>query len=108
MAKKTLKDAQAMGLIPKAEAKEVKTVASISRVHLQELIEFAKEHHFVITPVGCGYYVASFNKFQCCPCAPERKSCPCDESEKEILTLGKCKCQLFWRDYETYLAAKFK
>lgn len=79
-----------------------------ARLHTRRLIEFAQNHGFVITPVGYGYCVDSFNKFHCCPCAPARKDCPCEEAEGEILTLGKCKCQLFWEDYDTYLAEKFK
>ena len=72
------------------------------------LIKFAVDHDFVISPMGYGYYAASFAEFRCCPCAPERKACPCEEAAEEVLSLGKCKCQLYWRDYATYLAEKFK
>jgi len=105
MSKKNMKDAKAMGLLPK---KVKKPIAVVSNHVVKKLIEFALVHHFIITPVGYNYCAASFAEHRCCPCAPERKDCPCEEAENEILTLGKCKCQLFWRDYETYLAEKFK
>jgi len=143
MTKKTLRDARAMGLLPRkivfvapngtkikrvcdmtpqelenirkdAIKKALETMAIKSssagraRTQTRRLIEFAREHHFIITPVGYGYYVTGFDKFGCCPCASERKSCPCEEAEDEIILLGRCKCELFWRDYETYLAEKLK
>ncbi len=105
--KKTIKDAWAMGLISKTTG--VKPASPIAtRAHVRPLIEFARDNHFIVTPVGYGYSVERFSKFGCCPCAPERKGCPCEEALNEIILLGKCKCQLFWRDYETYLAEKFK
>jgi len=104
--KKTLKDAKALGLIPPKEKRTM--IAKVSNHVTRQIIKFAQKHHFIITPVGYSYYVASFAEFGCCPCAPPRKSCPCEESVNEVLTLGKCKCQLFWISYETYLAEKFK
>jgi len=111
MAKKMgLKEAKASGLLPVSAKPKANTWDFCLRKQktARQLIEFAQKHHFVITPVGYGYYVTSFNKFNCCPCAPERKACPCEEAEDEIATLGHCKCQLFWISYETYLTEKFK
>lgn len=104
--KGNIKDAKALGLIPKIKVKPF--IKSVSPKIARQLIEFAQKYGFIITPVGYGYYVSSFAEHGCCPCAPERKGCPCEEAENEVLTLGKCKCGLFWRDYETYLAEKFK
>lgn len=71
-----------------------------------KLVRFAIDHGFVITPVGYKYYVDSFNMFAACPCDRSRKACPCDEAVREIQDEGHCRCQLFWRDYETFLEAK--
>jgi len=101
-----LKDARVAGLIPPKKKRTKLTKVSPHTARL--ILEFAQEHNFVINPVGYGYYVESFTEFKCCPCASDRKSCPCEEAEREILNFGHCKCQLFWRDYKTYLIGKFK
>jgi ferredoxin-thioredoxin reductase catalytic subunit len=40
-------------------------------------------------------WVEEIQKKNCCPCANERLECPCNESEIEIRTNGKCKCEYF-------------
>lgn len=83
-----------------------KTPGKISRAHFINLIHFAIENNFIITPVGYSYFVDSYNMFNCCPCDPKRKSCPCSEVVEEVKIKGKCRCHLFWRDYQTYLEMK--
>jgi ferredoxin-thioredoxin reductase catalytic subunit len=43
------------------------------------------DHFMLITAQGGGG----------CPCDPRRKSCPCDQAEKEIKKKGQCLCGLF-------------
>ena len=81
--------------------------STVSRNHAVELLRFAASHKFVVNPAGYKYYTDGFLKFGCCPCDKTRLSCPCEQAVDEITSLGKCKCQLFWRDYETYLTEKF-
>lgn len=85
-----------------------KSTGVVSRKQSLELIKFAIENKFTITPVGYGYYVDSFNQFNACPCDDTRKSCPCEQAVEEINSKGHCLCHLFWRNLETYLEAKFK
>lgn len=77
------------------------------RKRVIRLISFAKFHNFIITPVGFQYYVDAFAEFNTCPCDRSRKDCPCSEAVQEVETQGKCLCQLFWKDYQTYLAEKY-
>ena len=84
MPKKTLKEARAMGLIPKKE----KVVEPVSAKRARRLIEFAQKHRCIITPVGYTYFVSGFEEFHRCPCAPERTSCPCEEAE-----IGRASCR---------------
>ena len=98
---KNLKDTKAMSPVKK------ETTGTSSRAHVLRILAFVISHGFIISPVGYGYFVSSFVKFHCCPCAPDRLSCPCTEAVQEITELGKCKCQLFWRDYTTYMVEKY-
>lgn len=69
------------------------------------MVLFARNNNFVIHPwTGCSYYVENFRLLSCCACAPERKRCPCKEARDEINTRGKCKCGLFFKSYDCYLA----
>ena len=67
-----------------------------------KLVQYAQEHRVVITPVGYGYFVESYNQFGECPCDETRTSCPCPEADEEIKLKGRCLCHLFWRDYQTF------
>jgi hypothetical protein len=88
---------------------EVKTAPSpAGRAQQARLLAFARDKHFIITPVGYQYYVDSFNQFQACPCDTGRKACPCTEAENEVVLKGSCLCKLFWRDYGTYMDTIFK
>ena len=75
----------------------------------QELCDFARDHGFVIHPGrGYNYYIESFLMFDCCPCDPNRKSCPCNEAINEVTKIGHCICRLFWRDLDTYKSIMIK
>lgn len=78
------------------------------RDHVIKLLNFAMSHGFVINPIGHKYYTDGFRKFGCCPCDETRLLCPCEQAVDEITNLGKCKCQLFWRDYKAYLDTYLK
>ena len=80
---------------------------SVSKKQAAGIINFAIQHHCVINPIGYGRFAESFNLVAACPCDQSRKSCPCPQAPGEIQQDGHCTCQLFWKDYETYLAAKF-
>lgn len=73
------------------------------------IVQFAKEHELLINPAyGYGYALDKLQKFYHCPCDAARESCPCDKSLEEVKTKGHCKCHLFWRDYDVFLAENFK
>ena len=72
----------------------------------REIIHFACDNSLIINPNGYGYYIEGYFIFGHCPCDKKRLDCPCQESLEEIKTAGKCKCQLFWRDYETFVKEK--
>ena len=70
----------------------------------EEVIRFALDNNFVIHPkIGYKYFVDNWMKYKNCPCAPERKQCPCPESIEEIHSGGRCKCGLFWQSLDTYI-----
>jgi len=73
------------------------------REHSTRMVEWARDHGFVITPVGYGYFVESYSKFNRCPCDENRPACPCSQAEQEIKIKGRCLCHLFWRDYQAFL-----
>jgi|GEM_PF-5559584 len=69
------------------------------------MILFAKKHALVIHPlIGCDYFVKNLILLHACACAPDRKNCPCMESLAEVRERGKCKCGLYWKDFDCYLA----
>jgi len=70
--------------------------------------DFAQKYGFVISPAGYDYYIESFLMFNCCPCDPDRKNCPCSEAIEEVTQKGHCLCRLFWRSYEDYKKETFK
>lgn len=71
-----------------------------------KILTFAHLFKCIITPVGYSYYVDSVTMFGCCPCDQSRKTCPCSEAPGELEKDGHCTCQLFWRDYQTYMTQK--
>lgn len=85
-----------------------KPTGDAARAANLRVVEFARDNKIVISPVGMGYYIESVLMFNCCPCAKERPSCPCPESIGEVRDIGHCKCQLFWRDYDTYIKQKMQ
>lgn len=72
--------------------------------HEIELLKFAKEHEWIITPLGWSKHTLVFNKHGHCPCDSERPNCPCPEAITEVHETGHCKCSLYWRNYDTYLS----
>lgn len=73
--------------------------------HQIKLICFAKEHGYIITPLGWGKHILQYEKLKHCPCDYERPECPCQEAIQEISDKGHCKCSLFWQNYDRYLEA---
>lgn len=81
---------------PKPDPKATQTMR-------RELCDFAQAHNLVIHPgKGYDYTIESFFMFNCCPCEPSRKHCPCPESIVEVETLGHCRCRLFWKSNEEF------
>ena len=69
------------------------------------MVDFAIRNSFTINPrIGYSYFVDNVRLLGNCACAPERKRCPCPEAKKEVRLEGTCKCGLFWRDLQTFLA----
>jgi len=68
------------------------------------MMRYAVQNKFAIHPkCGWEYFADSLMKLKACACAPERKYCPCPEAKEEVVAKGRCKCGLYWKDYETYL-----
>lgn len=68
-----------------------------------DLLDKAMEKGWLINPSkGMEMYVDLYFKFGHCPCDDSRKNCPCAECEEEVNTRGKCRCALFWKDYQTF------
>lgn len=82
------------------------TAPAAGRAQVMALLDFAVRNLVVFNPVGYGYYVDAYNHFGHCPCDATRKACPCGEAVVEVWEKGCCKCQLFWKDYETYRVKK--
>ncbi|MDD5060764.1 MAG: hypothetical protein PHN44_00590 [Candidatus Marinimicrobia bacterium] len=80
----------------------------VSRERVFEVLKFAQDNKVVITPVGMGYYLGGFAKFQACPCDTNRKKCPCVQALEEIKKDGHCLCRLFYRDYQSYLDLNYQ
>lgn len=69
------------------------------------MVAFAKRHSLVVNPkIGFTYFVDNLAVLGNCACAPERKTCPCPEAKDEVAKEGRCKCGLFWRDFDAFLA----
>ena len=69
----------------------------------REILDFARDNLLVIHPGrGYDYYAEGFFKFGHCPCDKSRIVCPCLESIEEVKQNGCCKCQLYWRDLDTF------
>jgi hypothetical protein len=79
----------------------------ISRNQVIKVLTFAQENKCFINPMGYGYYLEGFTEFGHCVCDKKRLSCPCEQAAGEIEVNGRCLCQLYWRDYGTYLEQKF-
>lgn len=68
-----------------------------------EIIDFAIEHDFVIDPSkGMDVFVDNIIKFGYCPCDSSRPDCPCPQAEAEVANNGRCRCSLYWRDYQAF------
>jgi hypothetical protein len=104
---RTLKQAKQLAKDLGMELPAAKPSASeLGRHQVMRVISFAQANGFVINPTGYGYYIDGFNTFRHCPCDQSRPECPCKEAIDEVSTHGKCKCQLFWKDYNVYLKEK--
>jgi len=69
-----------------------------------KILVFAKEHDYIVTPMGWAKHLQAISQHGHCPCDSDRLECPCTLAEKEIAETGHCKCSLLWRSYDTYLA----
>lgn len=101
---KNLRDAKALIGKPKISVKKKK----IPRGLEYGIIAFARDHNFILHPLGLTYYAESYMEFSCCVCDPTRKECPCTESIDEVNTVGHCKCRLYWRDLDTYIKIQMR
>ncbi len=71
------------------------------------IVRLANSQHWIINPkLGYLHFVKNFMDLHCCACAPARKSCPCPEARSEVMETGKCKCGLFYRDLDAFLATE--
>lgn len=69
------------------------------------IVRFAQKNSFVINPaIGYDYFVKNWMILGACACAPERKHCPCPESVNEVPEKGRCKCGLYWKNLDCWLA----
>jgi hypothetical protein len=75
--------------------------------HILAVLKFAEAHRFVLDPGGYEYRLRGYLMFKRCPCAPDRKFCPCDQAGTEVMTQGHCKCRLFWRSYADYIRVNY-
>ena len=73
-----------------------------TKEQMQSVLEFAIKNQCVVNPMGWNSALENFNEFKSCVCDPSRHSCPCEQAPQEIKEKGHCKCNLFFRDYETY------
>lgn len=73
-----------------------------------QALEFAQKNGFVLDPDGYAYRLRGYLIFNRCPCAPDRKTCPCDQAANEVKTAGHCKCQLYWRSYQDYIEVYYR
>lgn len=73
-----------------------------------EIVNFAIQNHFAISPMGIDYFIEKFLKFNHCVCDAGRLACPCPESIEEVAQNGRCKCRLFWKDLKTFREIHWK
>jgi hypothetical protein len=73
----------------------------------KEILDFAHHNHMVIHPDGWDDFISNYLEFHHCVCDANRLSCPCQEAIKEVISIGHCKCRLFWRDYQTFKKEKY-
>ena len=68
-----------------------------------EILEYASTHGWVINPgKGMEIYVDNIIRFGHCPCDSSRPDCPCSLAEEEVASKGRCRCSLYWTNYEAY------
>lgn len=94
----------------KLGVKELQPPAKEKKIPVEFILKvliFAQMHGFVLDPDGYAYRLRGYLMFNHCPCAPDRKSCPCDQAVDEVTRQGHCKCQLFWRSYGDYLRVHY-
>jgi ferredoxin-thioredoxin reductase catalytic subunit len=71
-----------------------------------EIVDHAIKHGWLINPAkGMEVYVENITKFGYCPCDSSRPDCPCPEAEAEVTNKGRCRCGLYWRNYEVFRQA---
>jgi ferredoxin-thioredoxin reductase catalytic subunit len=71
-----------------------------------KILVFAKEHDYIVTPMGWAKHLQAISQHGHCPCDSDRPECPCTLAIGEIAETGHCKCSLLWRSYDTYLALR--
>jgi ferredoxin-thioredoxin reductase catalytic subunit len=68
-----------------------------------EIIDYAIEYNFVIDPSkGMERFIDNILKFGYCPCDSTRPDCPCTLAAEEVAKYGRCRCSLFWADYQAF------
>lgn len=81
----------------------MKNKTKIENDKRREIIDWAKEHNFIINPSkGMEGFVENILRFGFCPCDKEREHCPCPESITEVPTDGYCLCRLYWKDLDSF------
>jgi hypothetical protein len=71
----------------------------------KSVVLLAIAENFVINPLlGYDYFVKHYIEDGHCACAPERKTCPCPEAINEVKEHGKCKCGLYFKSLNCWLA----
>ena len=87
--------------------KEKKLNPKVRAAKEREYCEFAQKYKFVIHPKGFDYFLRNYLESGCCPCDPQRKSCPCGQAAREVIQNGHCLCRLFWRSYQDFVTIMF-
>jgi len=82
---------------------KAKTGTGQKHAHEIRLIEYALKLGFIITPLGWFDHLKAYREHGHCPCDVNRPNCPCSLAQFEVMSVGHCKCSLFYRNYETYL-----
>lgn len=95
-----ISQAKKAGFVTRNMARQAKPAGY--HVQAREILIFAHLNQVLISPAGYDYYIRAYLESGRCPCDKDRLQCPCPESLLEIKEQGHCKCQLFFRDYQTY------